>query len=275
MTTKAKLIAAGLLIVPAWVLVPVEHQIQSERVRMKYGGPNVTVSVRDQITQGAAIALLAGFRGVVADFVWTQNHGFWEQKEWLRMYRNMELATTLQPQSVQFWDSGQWHMAWNIGLAAKLDPVNHTLAAGLKREREWHERAREFLERGIENVPNRFDLYFSLGWLYEQKFVPDCRSDPGCEVEQYCKAAEWMGRAAAFPDAPSHVGRIYARMVEKCGDVVRAYELWKAMWRAYPKPPTQLWNVVERETRRLEDQLNIADDQRVFPKHAAAPAAHS
>lgn len=244
---------------------------------MKYGGPNVTVAMRDRVSQGMAIAMLAGFRGVVADFVWIQNHDFWEHKEWLRMYQNMELATTLQPQSVPFWDSGQWHMAWNIGLATRLDPANKTQAVGIRREREWHERARDFVARGIENVPNRYDLYFTMGWLYEQKFVPDCGADQECQREQYCKAAEWMGRAAQFPDAPTHVGRIHARALEKCGDVEGAYELWKEMWRGYPNTPHQLWNVVEREIKRLEDQLKVPDERRVFPQHQAAssPASHS
>ena len=86
-------------------------------------------------------------RGIVADFMWINGHDYWEKKEWLRQYRNIEVVAALQPQAVMFWDLGQWHMAWNIGYGVLSDPKNRTKAEGLKREHEWHEKAREFLER--------------------------------------------------------------------------------------------------------------------------------
>jgi hypothetical protein len=257
---SGKLLAIGVLVVPALLLAPLEQRIHGERARLKYGGAHASLEMRDRLGQGLAIALLAGFRGVVADFVWIQNHHYWEQKEWLRMVRNMELATTLQPQSIQFWDTGAWHMAWNIGYAVRSDPGNRTQAIGITRERQWHERAREFLQRGIENVPQRYNLYFALGWLYQQKFKDECR------------AAFWYGQAAGYPDAPTYVARLHARAVEKCGDPLAAYELWKAMSRGDPNTPHQMWNVIERELRRLEGELNIPDAQRLFPK-SAEPAA--
>ena len=224
---NGKLLGILTLLLPSVFLWPFEHRIHNERARLKYGGAHVTLAIRDRLSQGMAIALLAGFRGVVADFVWIQNQSFFEKKEWLRMYRNLELATALQPQSVLFWDSGQWHMAWNIGYAVSVDPANKTQAAGIKRMREWHERARDFLERGIENVPNRYDLYFTLGWLYEQKLIKDCGDDAVCQHDRQCRAADYLERAAQFPDAPPHMARLWARAVEKCGDVERAYNIWR------------------------------------------------
>ena len=249
-------IVALVLIVPAVLLSPLERAIDAQRVRRRYGGARVTLEMRDRLGQGMAIGLLAGFRGVVADFLWIQNQGFWENKEWLRMYRNMELVTTLQPQSVLFWDSAQWHMAWNIGYAVRTDPANRTQAEGLKREREWQEKARDLLARGIENIPNRYELYFSMGWLYAQKLKDDC------------EAAEYYQHAAQFTDAPSYVGRFYARALEHCGRVPEAYEYWKHLWFQEHNKPYQLEGVLEREIKGLEDQLNIPNDQRVFPRPA-------
>ena len=85
---KSPLFIALWLIAPALMLVPVERQIHAERAEMKFGGPRMTLQVRDQIGQGMAIGLLAGFRGVVADFLWIQGHGYWQEKLGLRMYRN-------------------------------------------------------------------------------------------------------------------------------------------------------------------------------------------
>jgi tetratricopeptide (TPR) repeat protein len=248
------LIVALVLIVPAALLSPLERAIDAQRVRMRYGGARVTLDMRDRLGQGMAIGLLAGFRGVVADFLWIQNQGFWQDKEWLRMYRNMELVTTLQPQSILFWDTAQWHMAWNIGYAVRVDPKNRTQAEGLKREREWQEKARDLLARGIENIPNRYELYFSMAWLYAEKF------------KDVCKAAEYYEQAARFADAPSYVGRFYARALERCGRTTEAYEYWKHLWFQERNRPYQLGSVLEREIKGLEDQLNIPNDQRVFPR---------
>jgi tetratricopeptide (TPR) repeat protein len=251
---RTKLFAALVLIVPALCLVPIENRIHQQRQHLKTGGAHVTRQIRDQIGQGMAIGLLAGFRGIVADFVWLSAHEYWERREWLRQYRNMEVATTLQPQSVLFWDLGHWHMAWNIAYAVRRDPENPTEATGIKRERDWQERAREFLERGIANVPNRWDLYFRMGWLYREKLVQHCGDNEGCRREMYCKAAEYFGRAAEFPDAPPFVGRAQARALANCGKLADALALWKKLQQDTRINPIEL-RVIDREMRQLEERL--------------------
>jgi hypothetical protein len=253
-----RLLAIALLVLGIPLLLgPLEASIHRERAALKYGGAGVTPAMRDRLGQGAAIALLAGFRGVVADFLWIQNHGFWEERQWIRMYRNMQVVTLLQPQAVTFWDLSSWHMAWNIAYAVRTDPANHTEAEGIRREREWQEKARDFLLEGIRNVPQRYDLYFALGWLYARKF-----KDP-------CAACEYYKIAAAMPDAPNFVDRMYAHALEHCGRLPEAYAYWKFLWqqrhvRHYPDH-VDITGYVEREVRRLEGQLRIPPPDRVFP----------
>jgi hypothetical protein len=247
---RRTLTVAVVLVAPAVLLMPLEYRIHKERAHLKYGGARMTQQVRDRIGQGMAIALLAGFRGVVADFAWIQSHGFWERREWMRQYRNMELVTALQPQSVMFWELGAWHMAWNTGYAVRTDPKNRNAAEGIKREREWQERARDFLSRGVANIPNRYELYFALGWLYVQKL-----NDP-------CNAAKYFGLAAGFQNTPPYVARMQARAMEKCGQLRAAYEYWKEL----SKQPEQAQSIIERELKRLEDQLNLPDTERLFPR---------
>jgi hypothetical protein len=259
-----KLFVAVILFVIGFTLLPLENSLRTERLQMKYGGARVTFQLREAIGQNLAIALLAGMRGIVADLLWIQGHGFWEKREWLRQYRNIEVVVTLQPQSIMFWDLGQWHMAWNIGYGAFSDPKNRTKAEGIAREREWHEKAQAFIARGIENIPNRYDLYFTMGWLYFEKLSKDC-DNPPCN-DAFCRSAEYLGKAASFPDAPQFVPRLYARALEKCGDVSAAYDEWKQLWRLDHATTQQAWNVIEREIRRLEDYLQIPNQQRVFPQ---------
>ena len=198
---RNKILSFLLLLAAGLALLPLENSVRAERMQLKYGGPRVSIKLREAIGQNLAIALLAGMRGVVADFMWIDGHGYWEKKQWLRQYRCIEVVATLQPQAVMFWDLGQWHMAWNIGYGVLSDPKNRTKAEGIKREHEWHEKAREFLARGIENIPNRYDLYFTMGWLYYEKLSKDC-DQPPCR-EAFCKAAEYFHKAASFRTHPS------------------------------------------------------------------------
>jgi hypothetical protein len=258
---RVHVIAILVLVLPAMALAPLEQKIHRERNRLRYGSAKAALTLHDSVSQSAWIALLAGFRGIVADFIWIQGHHYWETKQWLRQYRNMETTVTLQPLSVLFWDVGAWHMAWNIGYAERVATNNTTQAQGLKRERVWHEHAEAFLKRGIENIPNRYELYFKLGWLYEEKFKDDCR------------AAEYFAKAAAFPHVPSYISRMHARAQERCGDIKGAYRYWTNLWSQDHTKVDQQWNIVERELKRLEDLLNLPDDQRVFPKKTGATSS--
>jgi len=246
--------AVAVVLAAVWLMLPWSDQIRAQRLALKYGGANVNRKLRLDLGQGMAIALLAGFRGVVADFVWIQSHGYWERKEWLRQYRDMQMVVTLQPQSTLFWDTGAWHMAWNIGYAVSVDTNVYTEAQGLKRQREWWDRAEDFLKRGIENVPNRYDLYFSLGWLYSEKF------------KDFCLAEEYFAKAAAFKEAPSYIARMRARAQEKCGDLKGAYAYWVNLWTQDHTKVDQNWSIVEREIRRIEDLMNTPDHLRLFPR---------
>src|SRR5208282_1306077 len=92
-----KLLVVIILFGIGFALLPLENSLRTERLQMKYGGARVTFQLREAIGQNLAIALLAGMRGIVADFLWIQSHSFWEKKEWLRQFRNIEVVVTLQP----------------------------------------------------------------------------------------------------------------------------------------------------------------------------------
>ena len=261
---RKRLLAVALLVIPAWLMMPLADQIHSESAHLRYGTARVTRELRDRIGQGMAIALLAGFRGVVADFLWIRSHDYWIKQEWLRQYSAIQVVTMLQPLSTMFWDIGAWHMAWNIGYAVSIDPANANEAVGIKREHEWWDRARDYLQRGIENVPNRPDLYFSMGWLYWEKYKDGCKAQ-----EYFQKALDAKGAPQDLDVRLDAVQRIEARAKEKCGDVMGAYQDWRRMWLQDHSKVDQIWTVVEREIKRLENELNIPDNQRIFPKHPA------
>lgn len=248
--------AVVVLVGMAVLMRPLEDRIQSQRATLRYGVAPMTADIRERIGQGMAIGLLAGFRGVVADFLWINNHGYWENREWIRMYRNMELCTTLQPRAITFWDIGSWHMAWNISYAVSIDPENRTRAEALKREREWIETGRAFLEEGVHHNWDRWELFHALGMLHWQK-----RRD-------HCAARDAFRAAAQFPDAPSYTVRMYLRRVEMCDGPEAAYRLWREYWRGGNPLPRKdgidMKAAIARELQRLEEQLDIPSHERLI-----------
>ncbi len=256
-----------LLVVGGLLLRPVEALIGRQQTLEGVTGVVLNTDIRAELPQELAIGFLAGFRGLAADFLWIQSHANWEQKRWLRQYRNLRASTVLQPESILFWDLGAWQIGWNIALGAKRDPDNRSQAEGLKRERQWLELARKFLAEGIEHNPDHYELYFSLGWLHWKK------------LKNPCMAKDYFAEAAQRPRAPNYVLRMYARMLEECGDPRAAYEYWKRRWRnGNPEPFNDTidpYAVIPREMKRLEHLLNIPEDQRVFPHSSLTHPAGS
>jgi hypothetical protein len=272
--TRARMLAILFILLPGWLMVPLQANIDRQTQHLKYGGMPVTREIREQISQEMAIALLAGFRGIAADFVWFQGQDYWGTGLWFKQVKQIEIAVLLQPQSIYFWDTGAWHMAWNIGYAERVATNNATLAEGIRRERQWHDRARAFLERGIQNIPNRYDLYYQLAWLYQDKLVPDCGGEAECLKERYGKAAEYYAKAASFKEARFFMSRNVARCLEKAGDVRAAYQLWCQLWtdeRQKQDPNRGL--VIPREIRRLEGKLAIPENERYPLLRPAAKTA--
>lgn len=264
--------ALALAVSPAFWLAPVEEKIRAERAELKYGGAPVTLAMRDRIGQGMAIGLLAGFRGVVADFLWIQNHVYWENL-WrpqtdisllfVRMYRNMTTVVMLQPRAVFFWHTSAWHMAWNIGYAARISPQNRTQAQRVKRDWEWRLKARDLLQDGLQNNPDSWELHFHMGWLYLRKL-----DDP-------CRAAEYFRQAAELPGAPSYTARECAHCLEKCGKPEAAYEYWKKIWNSGDvrdfNDGINMRAVAKREIPRLEELLQIPPAARLFSTGTETP----
>jgi len=248
-------ILAAVLVMASWATLklPLERALGAEQVRLRYGGAHVSQDMRDLVSQGAAMALLSGFRGAVADYLWIVAHTHWEHREWFRMHRLMELVCLLQPRSIMFWDMSSWHMAWNIAHDVRNDPDEPRVAKRLWAERKWIEAGRQLLQRGIENNPDRYELWARMGWLLDQR------------LGDHAAAAENWGRAASFPEAPAYAHRQVGYQLENAGKIEEAYRYWSKLWASHPdkSAPTMLWDRIADRIQQLEERLGIPADQRI------------
>src|ERR1043166_1582032 len=178
-----------ILAIMVGVKTPLESSIQRDRKQFKYNTGRLNIKIREQITQLSAVAILGGFRGVVCDFVWIAAHGSWERQEWFKMKQYFNLVTALQPMSTLYWETSAWHMGWNISYAVSQDPREPRAAKRELARRQWIEEGRKFLEEGIKNIPEKYDLYFHLGWLIMQKqdYIDAQLNQPGLH---YLEAAK-------------------------------------------------------------------------------------
>lgn len=248
-----------------WML---ENSIGTSYKELKLGGANLSVELRTKLGQNLAVALLSGFRGFVADMVWLKAHGAWEKGIWAKMKDDIELAVVLQPHSILFWDVGSWHMAWNASYGESTNPNYPNRIYRLKAQRDWIFAGKKFLEEGIRNNPDHYDLYFRLAWMYYQK------------LEDPAGAVPLLKKASTFPGVPSYVPRMVGHMYEKAAAkaakegnsdeerqfIEQAYEWWKTLWNEdHSKNPYQLWERIAKWGSRAEEKLHIPHTQRIFP----------
>jgi tetratricopeptide (TPR) repeat protein len=252
----------------AWIVVLVcawapfklawEINIEHRQNELRYHGVVMTRQLRDELTQGLTIGILAGMRNVVADFVWLDVTMAWEKYEWFKMDSLINLCTSLDPRCVPYWDFGGWQLAWNASVAAQENVVRQPNALRrLHDSRFWIYKGLDVYKRGIENNPDDYQLWRSMGELYQNR------------LGDYHLAAAAYQRASELPGAPVFLERTPAEMLQIGGDYPAAYAAWKALWfRLTPaqREEKQHWKEkIETETRKLENQLHVPREKRVFP----------
>ena len=235
-----------------------EMNLERQQNLLRYHGVAMTRQLRDELTQGLTIGVLAGLRNVVADFVWLDVTVAWEKYEWFKMDSLINLCTGLEPRSILFWDNGGWQLAWNVSVAAIEDVARQpNPLRRLHDSRFWIFKGLEIYKRGIENNPQSYKLWESTGELYQNR------------LGDYRNAAVCYQHASELPGAPVYLERFQAYMLEDAKDYLGAYAAWKALWfRLTPaqREEKQHWKEkIISSIRKLENQLNIPREKRVFP----------
>lgn len=218
---------------------------------------DIDIGLRERIGQSGFLAALSGFRSPLAAILWIEAHTAWENTEWGRMAGIFQTVTTLQPRSLMYWDMASWHMAWNAAVAAMQNEKQPSEALRIKARREYEELGRHFLERGIANNPDRYQLYLQMGVLQRDR------------IEDHCAAAESFLKASEFPDAPPYAARFAGYEMAKCPG--REREAYDHLRRLYEQGESQRLPSLINLLREMENKLDISEVDRV--ESAAFPPA--
>ena len=229
--------------------LPAEHAISAAHRRLHVRTVAFDLGLREQVGQFGFIAALSGFRSLVADALFVQAHVAWERTEWGRVLLLFRQVTTLQPRAILFWDMAAWHMAWNASTAAMNDSAQPRLALRLKAQREYFQLGKDFLERGIKNNPDHPQLYEAMARLYRDKYG------------DHEHAAEFFGKAAGLPDAPSYAKRFAAYELSQCeGREREAYDRLRAL---YAIGKSERLPTLIQLLKELQIKLAIPPEQRI------------
>jgi tetratricopeptide (TPR) repeat protein len=239
----AMLIAFGLIKLPAERAIEMQHR--QEHLR----GVELNLDLREKIGQLGFVAALSGFRSIVADGLFIQAHVAWERTEWGRVLLLFRQVTTLQPRAILFWDMAAWHMGWNASVAAFNDRTQPRLALRIKAQREYFALAKDFLERGIKNNPDKPQLYESLARLYKEKY------------KDHEHASEFFLKAAARPRAPSYDRRFSAYELSYCDG--REREAYERLRQLYDEGEKERLPTLITRLKFLEEKLDIPPEQRI------------
>lgn len=222
MSRQAKRLIAVVLLIGLFVgLQPLNDAISTERLVRGYAAPTQVTKILQYdapaMTGVIVGAMLGGFREVAASMLWMKTHSMWHKGEgtyWDSLYL-MRMTTLLDPHWLQPWRITAWHCAYNLYVETD-DPREQARMLDL---------GVDVLKEGISWNPDRYDLYFELGWTYFDK------------IRDYEEAARWLGAATQFQH-PEYIERLIAHGYERLPDIPEALKWYDYCLKRRPSDRT-------------------------------------
>jgi hypothetical protein len=241
-----KPVLALILILAAFV--PLKLKMEAACDRIVPGA--LSIDLREQIGQSAFIAVLGGFRSVIADLLFIDAYSAWERTDWTYLLLRLRQATELQPRAILFWEMAGWHMAWNAGTAA-LGDDSKSPAARRRLQHDYLELGEDFLVRGIAHNPEKPQLYEALARLYRDKF------------HDHVRAAENFEKASRLPGHASYDERFSA--YELSYSEGREREAYDRLRILYQRGEKERLPRLLNQLRAMEERLKIPANERIIP----------
>jgi hypothetical protein len=230
------------------VFLPTKLKLESDLARQRLATGPLNIDIRERIGQTAFVAVLGGFRSVIADLLFIDAHAAWERTDWTHLLLRLRQSTALQPHAIMFWDIAGWHMAWNASIAAENDESQPPVARQ-RSSREYIELGRDFLNRGIANNPQKPQLYEALARLQRDR------------LHDHAGAAENFYKASQLPGCAAYDERFSAYELSACtGREREAYERLRVL---YLRGEKERLPALIARLKKLEQTLNIPPEERV------------
>lgn len=203
--------------------------------------------------QGVTLALLGGFRALVADAAWIKMYVSWEARDLPAVQTLIQLVAALDPRPVYFWLNGARILAydlpvWRVEAAGGFESV-----AAPAQERIGREQAAlglRHLDAAMVFHPASADLWIERANIELNK------------LRDLAAAAESYRRAWEQPHAPVYAARLHGELLRRQGKKTEALAwLVKLHPQLPPDPDAGGADVVLHRIRELERELGVVPEQ--------------
>lgn len=147
------------------------------------------------------VGVFLGLKSALADILWVKADGYFHTGRYDRIMPICHLITWLDPQFLDVYIIGAWHMAYNF-LDWRYVP------AGV-----------DFLEKGIHNNPDKAELYFEQGNILHEK------------AHDFDRAAKRLKQANDMGLQPAGKRHLLAHALESGGRIQEAIKAWEATYK--------------------------------------------
>jgi len=203
--------------------------------------------------------LFFGFRRVAANFIWLEVDRYWHQGMMYRMIPLMRTCVALDPNFVDAYLLGAWHMAYNATARMPDTPPalqrwneQHNVCMGEKEA--FYYFGVDFLRDGIRNNPQNYKLYFDLGYaIYNNK------------LQDYENAVKYLREAVRVPH-----DRWVPRMLFHAYENNNQFEEALAGWQDYQERFPEAASGQDTAPRFIQRNTALIYEQRAEDARAAA-----
>lgn len=160
------------------------------------------------------VATFAGFKEVIASSLWVRADEFFHQGMYPAILPIVRMVTWLDPHNIDVYTTGAWHMDYNF-----VDDNNRS-------DKRYIPQSIALLKEGIANNPNRWDLYFELGWTHYGKKLEDYAGSLRY-IQLACQQKGVDPNTGEEIERPAFVDRALAHAYERVGDFKNSAAQWE------------------------------------------------
>jgi hypothetical protein len=226
MTHRWKNLAAALLLLAAGGVarIPLEERYTASMREQQLLEPPLNLSLRDELGQTFFIAVLGGFRSVVATIMELKTVEPYIEGNWGLVDQYYAVCCKLQPLEESYWD----RRAWQLGANARdsyLYDIRYTEETRHLLAQQSIQKCMDVLLEGTRHRPDSAKLWERLGWYAGM---------PWNDLRDHAKASEYYARAAATPNARGFYRRF--SIYEMAHVPGRELEAWHKLMELYQNP---------------------------------------
>lgn len=150
-----------------------EDQLNEDMVHAQLIQPPLKGGTNIQLGQTGAAVALGGLRSLIAAAWNLRAFVYFEDLEWIKLEQSYEVITTLQPQTIHYWETGAWHLHTNASVYFRqkqgLSPFRQRAL-----QKQYIQKGSDFLEEGVRQNPENWRLHNALAKLWSDNYkFPD------------------------------------------------------------------------------------------------------